>query len=71
MSRTPSAAHNIIRARRTVQNGNETALAHRSSSPRSSPDSYTGIMPGPGTTHNPARPRLSLPIVRRTRGRVY
>jgi hypothetical protein len=70
MSCIPSAAYKIIRARCTVRNGNVTVLARRSSSARSSPESSTTYVLVLGTTHNSARPPLSLPIVRRTCGHV-
>jgi hypothetical protein len=70
MSCIPSAAYKIIRARCTVRNGNVTVDARRKSSTRSPVLSSIGIMLGLGTTHNSARLPLSLPILRRTCGRV-
>jgi hypothetical protein len=70
MSCIPSAAYKIIRARCTIRNGNVTVDARRSNSARSCAVSSIGIVLGLGTTHNSARQPLSLPIVRRTCGRV-
>jgi hypothetical protein len=65
MSCTPSAAYKIILARCTVRNGNVTVPARRSSTTRSSAESSTTYVLVLGTTHNSARPALSLPILRR------
>jgi len=71
MSCNPSAAYKTILARCTVRNGNVIVLDRRSSSTRSSTESSITYVLVLGTTHNSPRPRLSLPIVRRTSGRVH
>jgi hypothetical protein len=71
MSCIPSAAYKIILALCTVRNGSVTVQARRSSSARSCSESSITCWLVRGTTHNSARPPLSLPIVRKTCGRVY